>query len=237
MTGASVELTISSALTPVLVGLMLLAAPVLVVARLWLTIRQEQAARAFAARIGWRWVGTDPSLVDRWRRTPFGTGSQRRATQVMTGAFGPYQALSFAYRYTTGSGKNRQSHVVHVVGMGLPAFLPDLDLSPDGVLARLSAFGRGDLDLESEEFNKRWRVEAPDPRFAHAVLHPRLMERLVRDDATGMSIRVQGTDILSLTGGEPDLDQLARRLGVLRAVVDSVPRFVWLDHGYDPVTP
>ena len=32
-----------------------------------------------------------------------------------------------------------------------------------------------------------------------------------------------------------DLDRLASRLGLLTAVVRSIPRHVWLDHGFDPV--
>ncbi len=204
----------------------------------WLNRQRVAAARRWAAAIGWTWVGSDPSLAHRWRGQPFGTGESRRVSEVMTGPFGPYQALLFVYRYTTGSGKSRTTHTYTVLSLALPAFLPTLELTPENLGTRLvRAFGAQDLEFESDDFNTRWRVEARDPKFAHDVLHPRVLERLVRADAAGMSLRVEGTDILCWTVGTPDLDRLAGRLGVLRSIVDAVPRFVWLDHGYDPVSP
>ncbi len=203
----------------------------------WLNSKRVAATRAWAAGIGWTWVGVDPSLVDRWRGQPFGVGDGRRASEVMTGPFGPYQCVLFTYRFTSGSGKERSTQTFTVLSLALPTFLPTLELTPENVGTRIiRAFGAQDLQFESDDFNRRWRVEARDPKFAHDVLHPRMLERLVRADAAGISLRVEGTDILCWTAGTPDLDRVATRLGVMRAVVDGVPRFVWLDHGYDPAT-
>jgi hypothetical protein len=203
----------------------------------WFTSKRIAAAKAWAAGIGWTWVGADPSLASRWRGHPFGIGDGRRVSEVMTGPFGPYRCTLFTYRYTSGSGKERQTHVYSVLTFGLPAFLPTLELTPENLGTRIvRAFGAQDLQFESEDFNRRWRVEARDPKFAHDVLHPRVLERLVRGDAAGMSLRVEGTDILCWTVGTPDLDLVATRLGVMRSLVDAVPRFVWLDHGYDPAS-
>ncbi|WP_372594825.1 hypothetical protein [Actinotalea sp.] len=214
-----------------------LLVPVALAAGWWLNHKRVEAAKRWAATIGWTWVGADNSLAHRWRGQPFGTGDSRRVTEVMTGPFGPYRGTSFAYRYTTGSGKSRSTHVFGVIALSMPTFLPTLELTPENVGTRLvRAFGAQDLEFESEDFNRAWRVTARDPKFAHDVLHPRLLERLVRGDATGMSIRIEGTDILCWSTGAPDLARLGSRLGVLRAIVDAVPRYVWLDHGYDPAS-
>ncbi|HWS58912.1 MAG TPA: hypothetical protein VN257_10255 [Actinotalea sp.] len=197
--------------------------------------RRAAATRAWAAAIGWTYAGTDPSLVTRWRGRPFGLGDNRRASEVVTGRFGPRTATSFAYRYTSGSGKSRSTSVFHVVSLSLPAYLPTVELTPDGLGAMLArAFGGQDIAFESEAFNQEWRVAAPSAKAAHDLIHPRVMERLLRPDARGLSIRVEGTDILCWTTGAPDLSVVASRLGVLAAIVDAVPRYVWLDHGYDP---
>lgn len=209
--------------------------PLLLVLRWYSGYRREEAAKAWAARIGWMYMGSDASLTQRWRGTPFNTGNARRTSEVVAGTYSGKAATSFAYRYTTKRGDDRQTYTFHVVTLALPAFLPDVQLTPDGFGAKLErVMGGQDMVFESEDFNRAWRVETSDPAVAHAVVHPRLMERLMQPDARGLHVRIEGTDILCWSGGNPDLDQVARRLGVLNAIVTSVPRHVWLDHGYDP---
>ncbi len=220
---------------PALVWLLL---PVVLGAGLWLEARRRKAVREWAERVGWTYVGSDRSLVGRWRGAPFGTGSSRRTSEVVVGPWQGRQCVSFRYQFTTGSGKNRTTHTYHVVAMALPAYLPTLELTPEGVGARIAkAFGGQDIQFESEDFNRAWRVRAADERFAHAVVHPRLMARLLQGDARGLALRVEGTDVLCWAQGNPNLDGLARRLTVMAAVADAVPRFVWQDHGHDPGPP
>jgi hypothetical protein len=144
-------------------------------------------------------------------------------------------AQSFTYRYVTGSGKDRTPHRLHVVTMSLPAFLPTLTLTPEGAGAKLANLvGGQDLSFESDDFNRAWRVECGMEKFAYDVITPRLMERLLQSDAAGVSIRIDGTDVLCWSNGEQTLEVLAPRLGLLAAVRDAVPGFVWRDSGYDP---
>ncbi len=206
-----------------------------VVGGIWYGAQRVKKIRAWAARVGWAYVGTDRSLTRRWRGRPFGVGSSRRVSELVVGPFHGYRAMSFRYRYTTGSGKNRSTVNYHVVAMALPAYLPTLELTPDGIGAKVAkVFGGQDLRFESAAFNKAWRVEAPDAKFASDVLHPRTMERLLWSDASGMSIRIEGSDILCWTPGLPRLDAVAPRIGVMKALCDAIPPFVWQDHGYDP---
>lgn len=223
------ELDVVPALLPYLL------VPAVLVVGWWVNRRRQAALRTWAAGVGWQVVGTDPALVHRWRGRPFGVGSSRRVTELVVGRFAGRPAASFCYRYTTGSGKNRSTTTHHVVTTALPAYLPTVELTPDGLGAKLAkAFGGQDLVFESEAFNRAWRVTAQDARFAHAVVHPRLMERLLAADAQGLSLRIEGADVLCWTQGAPRLEEIGRRLQVLAAVVEHVPRFVWLDHGHDP---
>jgi hypothetical protein len=216
-------------------ALMVLAFVAVTAGGWWLQSRRQKALQAWVAGIGWTWVGADPALVTRWQGQPFGVGTARRATDAVLGTFGPYRALSFTYGWTTGSGKNRARHTAHVVALALPTYLPRLQLTADGLGAKIAtALGGQDIEFESDDFNRRWRVEANDPKFAHDVLHPRLLERLAAPQTPHVGIRIEGTDILAWASGPTDTDRLAPVLGTLRAVVDATPRFVWLDHGYDP---
>lgn len=217
------------------VFLFFLGVPLVVGLGIWWQVKQTKANQAWAASVGWRYVGTDPGLADRWHGTPFGIGHSRRVSQLMVGPFRERPAMSFAYRYTTGSGKNQSTYTFHVISMALPAFLPNLQLTHEGVGARIAkAFGSQDIEFESDDFNRAWRVQAGVERFAHDVLHPRAMERLLRPDARGMSIRIEGTDVICWTSGGANVGVIGARLEVLTALVDAIPRYVWLDHGYDP---
>ena len=94
--------------------------------------------------------------------------------------------------------------------------------------------GGQDIRVESDDVNRAYRVAATDERFGHAIVHPRLMERLLQPDALGIAWRIEGPWILSWEPGETDLDRVAPRLGLLAAVVRSIPPHVWQDHGVDP---
>ena len=196
--------------------------------------RRRRQLLAWAAVNGWQYRASAPELTECWHGVPFGVGSSRRATEVLSGRWQGRPAKSFRYRYTAGDGERRTVHTFHVLTLSLPAYLPTLELTHEGLGARLAkALGGQDLEFESEEFNRAWRVTSHMPRFAYDVVNPRLMERLLRP-GTSANLRIEGTDILTWTVGAPDLDVVAARLGLLDAVVRSIPRFVWLEHGYDP---
>ncbi|UZN02667.1 hypothetical protein [Cellulomonas sp. S1-8] len=204
----------------------------------WLHQQRQQQLAAWASAAGWTYAPRDPGigLATLQSGRPFGQGHSRSVTEVLTGAYEDLPAVSFTYGWTTGSGKEERDHRAHVVGVPLPAYLPTLELTAEGVGARLAkTLGARDLQLESEAFNAAYRVDAADPRTAHAILHPRTLERLLRPDAVGLAWRVEGTWLQSWEPGSTDTARIAPRLGVLSGVVRGVPRHVWQDHGYDPV--
>jgi len=203
----------------------------------WASRKRIERLRTWAATNRWTYTASDRSLVDFSRGQPFGVGRSKRATEIMAGPFEGFAGLSFTYRWTTGSGKSSTTHTAHIVAVRLPAFLPTLELTPDGFGAKLAKLvGAQDIQFESDEFNRAFRVASSDPQVAHAIVHPRLMERMLRDDSRGTCWRIEGTWILTWASGSTDLDRLATHLGLLTAVARSVPRHVWLDHGFDPST-
>jgi hypothetical protein len=216
--------------------LLVLAVPGLLVLMYLHQRRRQQAFAAWAAQRGWQYAASDTALTSLWSGQPFGVGRSRRATEVLTGTFEGMPVTSFTYRWTTGERQREQTDTRHVVAVWLPAFLPTLEITPDGLGAKLAkAVGGQDLRFESEEFNRTWRVECRLPKFASDVVHPRLMERLLEPDARGESMRIEGTAILTWAYGATDLDTLPYRIGLLLSVVRTIPRHVWLEHGYDPL--
>jgi hypothetical protein len=189
----------------------------------------------WAAENGWEHHGPDPALTRRWRGEPFGEGRARRATEVLTGPFQGRSALSFTYSWTTGSGKDSTTHQAHVVVLLLHTSLPTLQLTPEGFGAKVAkVFGGQDIQLESENFNRTWRVEASDLKFAHDVLHPRTMARLLEPGFARRLLRIEGDAVLTWTGGRTVPDNVLPQLARLAALADGIPDFVWLDRGVRP---
>ncbi len=221
-------------------AMVLLLGLVVAVGGLVLTIWYQAARRrmlsTWAARNSWTYADSDDSLITLSQRDPFGEGHHRSTAEVLRGRFAGRDVVSFVYRWRTGSGKEEQHHSAHVVAVALPTYLPIVEVVPEGLGTRLAAaFGRQDLRFESEEFNRAFRIQAYDERTAYAIVHPRLMERLLEPDGRLVAWRTDGTWILSWRTGATDLDSLASRLSVMGAVVTAIPRHVWQDHGYDPL--
>ena len=179
---------------------------------------------------GWTYEARDDSWVDTWRGYPFGRGILARAQSVMTGTFGPHRATVFEYSYH--DTRNRypllDRYAIHA--LALPARLPWTHLSAEGVRDRASALiGLQDIELESDEFNRAYRVRSEDHRFASDLLNPRTMEMLLR--CGGPDIRIGAGYIVLVTDGPVDPTSVYGALTVLAAMLENLPDFVWSDRG------
>jgi hypothetical protein len=222
-------------------GLLIVAGLVVVAAALVIGFvvrdRRRQRTRAFAEARGWTYSDREKHLEKRWHGAPFGTGGSRRATEVIAGDFHGRPATSFRYQYTVSSGENQSTtYHFHVAALALPVPLPGLRLSPEGFRSSVAkAFGGQDVQFESHAFNEEWRVQADPPqRWAHDIVHPRMMDRLMQPDARGQTIVLQGSDVFVWTSGSRDLATVDPQLELLRGVVDHVPDYVWRDAGHEP---
>ena len=196
--------------------------------------RRRTACAAWAAAHGWSAVRDDGSLTRRWTGPPFNAGKARRASEVLSARVGGRRALSFRYTVRTagapGDAQSAQDHEHHVVAVFLPATLPALSLTPGNLGTKIvTALGGQGLRFESAEFNSRWRVTSPDPRFAHDILHPRAIELLLRPEMVGLPLRFVGDAVLTWSVGIPRLDDIEPRVAHLNELVDAVPDYVWQD--------
>ena len=209
----------------------------------WWSYQQDQKRRAalaaFAAAKGWSFEPGDPhGLADRWPEPPFGIGHSRRASNVMTGVVDGRAMFAFDYRYkvTTSTGKSQSTRTYHhgVCVLALPAYLPSLEVGPENVLTRFgNSLGLDDIELESEDFNRTFRVRGA-PRFAHDVLTPRTMEALLRSGCP--SWRIAGAEVMAWDDGKNEPLRVLASLAALEQVVEGIPDFVWKDHGAVPPT-
>jgi Protein of unknown function (DUF3137) len=201
--------------------------------------QQEQKRREllmqWATNSGFAYADEDDAWCARWNGSPFAEGDHRRARNVVTGATDnkPFAAFDYTYQTHSSDGRGGRTTTTHhyvVASVQLPTFLPRLQVTPENVLTRLgNAVGFDDIELESEDFNRKFRVSCDDPKFASDVLSPRTMQLLVSRPVP--SWRIEGTDVVAWHEGRMSPALVLSMLQTLCAVIAGVPSFVWHDHG------
>lgn len=219
----------SSDLAPFVILIVVVVAAVAGFGLLQARKRREELA-AFAAQQGWTHTPRDNSWTRRFSGPPFGRGDARRATNVLQGEHDgrPMVAFDYSYQVTTGSGDNRSTTTYHhsVIGLGVGTRLPALSVTPEGFFGRLvGRLTNRDIELESEDFNRAFTVTCPDRKFAFDVLHPRTMELLLQ--TPDIAWRFEADTLLAVSSGKHSPAEVLRVLGVLDAVLDGIPEFVW----------
>jgi hypothetical protein len=206
--------------------------------------QQEQKRRdllgQWAVANKWTLAPEDDSMCARWQGAPFGEGDHRRARNVLAGTWKDKPFVSFDYSYQTHSsdghgGRTTTTHHYAVSAVRLPTWLPTLQVTPENMLTRLgNAIGFDDIELESEAFNRAFRVHASDRKFASDVLTPRTMQMLL--SRPHFSWRIEGADIICWQDGEQHPAGVTAAVSTTLDVVAGIPSFVWHDNGPDAGT-
>ena len=219
-----------AALAPVLFGTLVVAG---FGAAWWVGVKRRERMSAFARSQGWGYSPRNDMWANRFTGTPFGTGRNRRARNVLTGDFRGHGIAAFDYSYDSNDGDEKKTYSFAVCAVQIPAPMPFVQLTPKTALGRFEVMlGGQDIELESEDFNRRYRVQARNPKFAYDVLPPRTMEALLRRPA--LHLRLSGADAVCWEVGRHDPVQLLARLDALCALLEGVPSFVWSDlKGFD----
>ena len=124
-------------------------------------------------------------------------------------------------------------HMLAIEMADLPRPLPPLELRPSVFDAALATSSSAPAFLsESVDFNAKWVVRARDGRYASAILTPRFMERLLREDASDMELTVDGGALITTTSPAiiPN-DRIAAHLAVLRDLISLIPPATYADFG------
>jgi hypothetical protein len=215
-------------------GAVLALMVVIVVVSVVAAKRRREAFSALAAQRGWSYAQSDDRWVSEFDGAPFGLGHDRRAGNVLTGTYDGRSFVAFDYRYsTTETSTDAEGHTqthteVHpysVVALDTGVTFPALSVTPEGFLGRMvGRLTNTDIELESEEFNRAFTVRADDRKFATDVLHPRMMEHLLRTTDRGW--RFDGRWLLAIRPGSHSVAELDVRLTDLDGILDLVPGFV-----------
>lgn len=197
--------------------------------------RRRKAFAAWAAQHGFSYAPSDDRYADLPWGHPFGEGFGRAALDVLESTDAERPVLCFTYRYKTrsrssnGKTTTTQNHWFSIYSARLPKPLPELRVGREGVFGRLArAVGFHDIEFESEEFNRQFKVQADDRKFASDVVDPQMMQFLMSGRAPGFTI--VGADVVLVHGGKLDLPTVLPTLDYLAAVIARIPGFVWKAH-------
>lgn len=179
------------------VGIILIALVVvtLLVAGLVLAHRAEMAKRAALQAVadarGWRYDhARDRSLASRLAHfSPFARGQNRYAQHTLSGTLDisgrPFRIWTgeFHYQVTRSNGKSTSTshYFFSYAVLELPfEAVPEMSLRTEHLFDKLTqAMGFEDIDFESAEFSRRFRVKGADKRFVYDVVNPEMMSFLL----------------------------------------------------------
>jgi hypothetical protein len=195
--------------------------------------RQDLALWAF--HNGLEYSQQDPHGLTRLDFHLFSLGDGRGCENVLTGTWQgmPVQLADYWYYdddHDSQGSSSRTYHQFSVLLTTVSAALPHVRIGHENPLSRLfDKLGFDDVQFESEQFNRRFRVHADDRQFAYALVDPRMMEWLL---TTGRShcYEVNGQWVLVYDKRLPPA-QLDTLLHAGKGFIEQIPRLVWADYG------
>jgi hypothetical protein len=217
-------------------SLLFLPVIALIVGGVIYTWRRNAALREGLANLaranGWTYTARLDSLAAAWRQDPFGEGHSRQCRNVVQGVSDGWPFVAIDYQYTTRSGDDDTTHPYAVTAVQLAVPLPALSVTLENVVSRLLGH---DIELESEDFNRRFRVKADVPKFAYDVLTARTMQMLL--SRPPLSWHFEGPWLVCFTRGDLSPVTLLSHLDTAKQLLAGVPPFVWKDLGLPESTP
>ncbi|GAB3813387.1 hypothetical protein GCM10028820_08040 [Tessaracoccus terricola] len=186
--------------------------------------RRKKLWNNWARARNWAFVEKWPQMVGAFRGGPFNRGSSRKAFFGYHGRFDGLPVQGFEYQYTTGSGKNRTTHSFHVDVLQLNGRFPRFSISRENWATR--TFG-SDLKFENAQFNREWNVRSDSARFAHDVIHPRMMGWLMSGEVPQYAdCWFENGCLLVSTSGSRRPEHVDAYLRFLTKFASQLPRFL-----------
>jgi hypothetical protein len=182
--------------------------------------RSRDALYAWTMANGWQMQEGDVDTS--WRRRLSGLqrfGIRRLAFGTVHGLPVTVADCRYATEYTDSEGQPQIQWVdLSVFVARLPGGWPDIEVHNRRLGSRfMRALGRqSPVEIGHAEFDRRFKVVTADPRAAHVLLSPALVDAHLRDQAPPWSLR--GGELMTVEGGRLTLERIGpgiQRLGWL----------------------
>ncbi len=194
--------------------------------------RRHAGFLAFAKQHELEYSRDDPFGLVNGDFALFRRGDERMCTNVLSGEWKGLPLRYADYEYWI-RGQRSKTAYRSIVLFDLPIDVPRTSIRRENILTRAADLaGFPDIDFESEEFNREYRISSEDPEFARALVDARMMRWLL-DEAKRSVFELRGSTILAyylLFTDPSDLDWFLDRAVGFR---DHIPRMVWSGYGAD----
>lgn len=195
--------------------------------------KRREGLAALAQRLSLSFdPGTVPEIADRYGfLKQLAHGSNRYATNVLSGNYRRNEVQAFDYHYetySTDSKGNRQTHHhwFSFFILTLPAQFPDLTIRRENFLTKVAeVFGYQDIKFESAEFSKTFCVQSPDKKFAYDVCNAQMMEYLLAN--RDLSIEIENDVIALAFDSRLSVEQIEFNLQRLIAIRSRLPEYLF----------
>jgi hypothetical protein len=157
-------------------------------------------------------------------------GDGRGVENVMWGTWQGLEVRAFDYWYYEESSdskghRSKRYYRFDCLLTLVDARCPQLQISEENLFTRLAgALSLRDIEFESEEFNRRFRVKGRDERFATAFCDARMMDWLLRH-GEGYAFEVVGDRLLCWTRRVPPAE-MVHLLGTAKTFREQIPAVV-----------
>jgi len=161
--------------------------------------------------------GYKNALAGRWQDLPVKEADYWFSTRVTAG--GPQ-----------GTGSQRGYAYFSIVVADLAATMPYVSVQKKGLLTNAAEhLGMDHIDFESEDFNRKFRVTAPDKEVAVKLIDAGMIQWLLSTGAE-FAFAVGGCNLLVSCNQLPATG-LVRLFDVAKGFTDHIPHVVWAEYG------
>ena len=221
-------------------GLVIAVAIIVAVAWTWFSYwrkrRRSLGLASFARRWHFDYSPRDPfNLLWDYNLPLFEMGDGRGTENVV---WGEWKGLAFRetdYWYYTKATSRSDDNVksykhFNAVVFDVPAYLPRITIERESIGTRLAEHaGFRDIQFESEEFNRAFRVSCEDRAFAFKLIDARMMHWLLSTDARWGFQCYAGAMLVFARRLAPI--ELLPLIGTGKELYDHIPRLVWTEYG------
>lgn len=211
-------------------GLAWVLAVVLFLPLAWLAFRTNlegvavgrRTVRSWAESHGWATGAVAELFEDRWESPPFAT-TRSQVLNLIGRTDGRGTVFSMTYVI--------DDVPRHVVTTTRPFDGPPVRLVPRTLLrAAVEAVGTQEISTEWTDFNSRWTILSADPRHALAMVHPRVMERLMAVGDPTLEVLFEAGDVVVHRPGRTALSRVSPTAELVVDLAELVPGYVLDDN-------
>lgn len=203
--------------------------------------KRREALLAFARQNGLQYSREDPfGLLG----SPFPLlhqGDGRGCENVLSGVWQGLPVKEADYWYYTESTDSeghttKDYHYFSIAIADLPCSIPEVAIEKEGVLGHLADhLGFQDIQFESEDFNRAFRVKGRDAQFAYKLVDARMMQWLLATSGEFAFHTNGGALLVSCRRRKPG--DLLPLLGTAKLFAEHIPSLVLHDYGSGAATP